>query len=296
MRRVLALATAVVALSLTGSASAATAVRCGDVISGGTVVLDRDLACPAGDGLVVRPDQDVTLDLGGHAISGGGTGDGLRFVTAGAPGGDVVVRDGAIRGFEQGVAIGGILVHAIDLQDLNIRANGTGVSCFTGAHLTISDSVVAANAGHGFVNSRCQSKLIGDQLRANGWSGAVSSQDSLRVVRDSVFANNGSNGLAIDFSVASITGNRFTGNGGAGLTIFEAGCSWFPSYEIADNVADDNAHGGLALRTGMPCDATFVPAGAGNAAKHNGDFQCLVVVCAANRGLAAVDATADVGI
>jgi hypothetical protein len=70
-------------------------VQCGDTVVA-DLVLIVDLVCP-GDGLVVGAD-DVTLDLGGHTITGAGTGTGIAVT--GRSG--VTVRNGTIAGFRTG--------------------------------------------------------------------------------------------------------------------------------------------------------------------------------------------------
>jgi hypothetical protein len=69
------LAAALLGLVALGAAPAAAShVACGDTLTVDTR-LDSDLACP-GDGLVIAADG-VTLDLGGHTI----TGSGIAFTT-----------------------------------------------------------------------------------------------------------------------------------------------------------------------------------------------------------------------
>ncbi|MEV7013126.1 right-handed parallel beta-helix repeat-containing protein [Streptosporangium sp. NPDC051022] len=70
------------------------AVGCGDVLTS-SVTLTADLSCP-GDGLTVGAD-DVTVNLGGHTLSGGGTGFSTGVSVIGHKG--VTVRNGTVTGF-----------------------------------------------------------------------------------------------------------------------------------------------------------------------------------------------------
>src|SRR3712207_3897356 len=82
------------------------AVTCGMEVTT-SVRLRADLHC-AGDALVVVAD-DVTIDLGGHTLSGDGTGTGivLRCGDAECPGRSFEVRRGTISGFAAGIDASG---------------------------------------------------------------------------------------------------------------------------------------------------------------------------------------------
>src|SRR5215217_4883306 len=103
--------------------AAASHVDCGDVITQDTT-LDSDLACP-GDGLVVSADG-VTLDLGGHTITGSGAllGAGVT-IRADLTLTDVTIRRGTIRGFDSAVLVengAGVVV-----RHLSVTNNVTGI-------------------------------------------------------------------------------------------------------------------------------------------------------------------------
>jgi len=85
--------------------------------------------------------------------------------------------------------------------------------------------------------------------------------------------------------VSSVTNNVMLKNGGLGLSIRETVPGYIPHYVVSDNVADGNAMGGMSA-SAIP-DPPGRPAGTGNAAKNNGNFQCVLIVCAKNRGQAA---------
>jgi parallel beta helix pectate lyase-like protein len=292
MRRVLFLAVLLSAVTAIGSASSAPrqdGPQCGDVLTGGVVVLTQDLVC-SGDGLVVESSADLTLDLKGHSISGDGTGIGIRFDLGDPVGGSTgpLIENGVIRSFDTGVS-GFASGHAAELSDLTIRENGLGVLCRGTGPFIVAGSVVASNGDGGVRSLGCAARLTNDQILNNGGPGIAAFQDSMRLLQDSLIAHNGSYGASFADSVATISGNTFLGNGAAGLLVTETFCELFSSYVVSNNAADGNAHGGMIMRRDSalpPCAANFAPSGTGNAAKNNGDFQCILIVCARNRGQA----------
>ena len=58
--------------------------------------------------------------------------------------------------------------------------------------------------------------------------------------------------------------------------------SFIPNYQVSDNVANKNDGGGMTASS-FP-EPPGPPAGDGNSAKKNGNFQCVLIVCAKNRG------------
>ena len=84
---------------MTAAPAYASHVGCGSLITTDTT-LDSDVGPCAGDGLIVAAD-DVTLDLGGHTVSGAGTGPSVRV----ARHTDVEVTGGTIEGFHTGLVL-----------------------------------------------------------------------------------------------------------------------------------------------------------------------------------------------
>jgi hypothetical protein len=283
--RAAAFATAI-ALSLVPAAGAASAPQCGDVV-GGDLVLTADLVC-SGDGLTVASDADVTVDLNGHSIVGSGTGVGLSVVAFGTN--TITVRNGTIRGFDRGVSTGGSGGNNTPVQALDhlfVARNGTGATFFGGTTI-LSHSTVAKNELVGVHDDGTGlQRMVDDVVRDNGGDGIEAFEDSLALLRDSFVAHNGGRGLRLSDSVATITGNTFLANGGTGLAISERFCDFSP-YTISDNVADRNGGGGMSFVGTSSCAPLDpgVPSGSGNAAKNNATFQCVLIVCARNRGQA----------
>jgi hypothetical protein len=260
----------------------------------GDVTLTQDLVC-SGDGLVVPGWANVHLNLGGHSISGSGVGVGVAvgptFVEdpSTLEPGSVTVEAGVIRGFRTGVHISGDDgVSTLLLDRLIVRDNDYGVSFGVnpGPATVLSNSVITRNEFDGVILGFGQFRMVNDQVTWNGGNGISAFRNSLDALQDSFIAHNGAAGAALDDTVADITGNTFLKNGGIGLSISEEVCQFFPFYFISNNVADGNGAGGMRMSARCTVDPPPSPGGSGNSAKSNGSFQCIVIVCAKNRGSA----------
>ena len=150
-------------------------LACGQTILVSTT-LDGDVGpCPAG-GIVIGADN-ITLDLGGHQVSGTpGTGDGTGIRIAGRTG--VTVTNGAVSNFDVGVVI-------------------EGGSRNTVYRLRVNDNIGPVSAsggpGDGIVVSRSDDNLITDnQVVHNGPFSGISVISSSRntVTRNQVADNN----------------------------------------------------------------------------------------------------------
>jgi hypothetical protein len=277
--------------------------QCGDVVAS-DVVLTSNLVC-SGDGLIIAGFADVTLDLHGHSISGSGAGTGITISPSlnenpsNSAAGHVTVQNGSVRGFDVGVRVeGNALVTpgdaAVQLDQLFITGNGNGVvgavgTGGSGPDTAVTNSTIARNQSDGVLVALLRPfRMINDQVRNNGGNGiSAVIQDSLSLLQNSFVAHNGGSGAVLRDTVAAISGNTFLGNGGTGLSIRESVCAFFPLYLVSDNVADQNGAGGMSMApTGMCSPAPAPPSGSGNAAKNNAVFQCVLIVCAKNRGQA----------
>ena len=97
------------------SPSAVAHIACGQVITEDTL-LAEDLICPAGtESALVIGASDITLDLGGHVISGHAPGTGVFSI--GQEG--ITIRNGTIEGFNAGVFI--MNTRLVSLEDLTVR-------------------------------------------------------------------------------------------------------------------------------------------------------------------------------
>jgi hypothetical protein len=260
-------------------------VVCGQTVTS-DVTLNDDLVC-SGTALTVDV-GGVTIDLDGHRIQGDGTGIGVFLNVDG----DVTVRAGAISGFEAGILA---LRGNLRVADMKITANGAGVSV-SGAgqsrptRLTLTDSHVHHN-GSGV--SLCtflsrQNVIIGNDISHNERGGLGACFDSGGLIADNRFRHNGGDGVSLSDSFSDIVGNVFSDNGGDGLHVMETIGTAGPQYTVKDNVADGNGELGINLQFSAPPGFVVQLAdGSGNSAKRNGDDrQCVIVVCAKNKGSA----------
>lgn len=181
--------------------------------------LDADLACERGPALVVAAD-DVTVDLGGHTISGGteAGGRGPGILLSGVSG--VTVRNGTVERFEAGVVIDGGSANLVE-------------------HLTVQDNVgaPAGELGDGIVvNNSRDNRVRANVVRRNGpFSGislgpsATGNEVSDNTVADNDMAHLGESdagrqtmGIRIEGPAANhnrIVANTVTGNGADGIVV-----------------------------------------------------------------------------
>ena len=233
--------------------------RCGVEITRDTT-LPADLTCPRGPALVVTADG-VTLDLGGHVVSG--EPDDPRHVEGGAAGPGILlrgvrgvtVRNGTVQGFQAGVLVEGgsaNVVEGLTVQDNLGTPDGE-----------LGDGIV--------VNESRGNRVEGNVVRRNGPFSGISL--GLRAheneVRDNMVADNNMShlspedgrqtmGIRIEGPAANhnrIVGNTVTGSGADGIIVLatcddrdsEPPCRGTPpneGNEIAENTANGNGTSG----------------------------------------------------
>lgn len=257
MIRGLAVPAALTALLAFGASAAfADHVSCGDTITQDTT-LDSDLIC-AGDGLVIGADG-VTLDLGGHTISGPGAGPSAGVRVQGdfiLDDDDMKIRRGTIRGFETGIEAA---ADGLAVRRLAITNNVTGILIDISFDVVVRNNVIADNSGSGlFV-------LDSGAVRVTG-------NDALRNAGDGIHF-----GGEVSSSVAE--GNVASGNGDDGIEVLEidrdANGNPIPERNnaVARNLATYNGDLGIEAVAGTVD-------GGGNRAFGNGNpLQCLNVAC-----------------
>ena len=269
-------------------------IGCGSVVTE-SVILDHDIGPCPGSGIVVQGGS-VTVDLNGHTISGlPGSGAGIRIEgSAALPIADVRMTHGTVQGFGQGVSIfvdvqACVPSSTISVEQLVIRANGTGIGMFgyTGSCMTVNvtGNRIADNAGDGIsVLQLGSTHVVANDVVKNGGVGIRGFLDGIRLVEDNFVAQNGEGGIKLDDTLSIVKGNLILKNRGVGLSIQDTISALIPTYVVADNVADGNDGGGMIA--GSFPDPPGPPTGSGNAAKSNGNFQCILIKCAANVGQA----------
>jgi hypothetical protein len=237
-----------------GSMSDGAPLACGTEITADTM-LGADMVCERGPALVITADN-VTLDLGGHTVSGTpapferGPGILFRGVTGS------VVRNGTVQGFDAGVAI-----------------EGGGGNVVEG--LTVQDNVGSTDGDYGdgiVINRSRENRVQGNVLRRNGpFSGiSLGPEASGNQVLDNTVADHDMShvpypdagrqtmGIRVEGPAANhnrIIGNTVTGSGCDGIVVLatcdnpgdEPPCVGTPPNEhneIASNVSSGNGRSG----------------------------------------------------
>jgi parallel beta-helix repeat protein len=284
-------------------------IACGATITVDTTLTKNVVRCP-GDGLVVAGDG-VTLDLGGHTVSGLGAGSGIVLTGVNA-----TLTNGVVTRFQQGVDVERDASQAT-LSGLTVKKNGTGLlvgpnptgpafgtvsgSAFSsndldgvflnGGFWTVEDTTIAHNGRdgvHGYPDADRQT-IVGNRITYNAGRGiSFTNQNDGLTIADNVASRNGGDGIHVDDSTAHITGNTAHANGGSGIWVNEdSGLAFGPSYLIAGNTSTANL--GFGIRACMfvdpqhTCEPGMIDGG-GNVAKSNQQTpECVNVVCARRR-------------
>jgi hypothetical protein len=279
------------ALGFVASAQSDDGPTCGSSVVG-SIVLTHDIGPCPGSGLLIET-GDVTIDLNGHTIAGSGPGTGVQIDLDVAIH-EVVVKNGSVEGFETGVSIGvgknaclAPPATPIRVERVTARSNDRGVTVFgfpgCPVPITIERSRLVNNSSDGIRAALVDPiHILGNHIAGNGGTGISAVFDSVRRIDGNFVAHNGSDGIRIDDTVSSVSNNVMLKNGGQGLRILETVPSFIPHYVVSNNVADGNIAGGMSARS-IP-DPPGPPLGEGNAAKHNGQFDCILIACAKNRG------------
>lgn len=226
---------------------------CGTEITQDTT-LPADLRCGRGPAFTVTTDG-VTLDLGGHTLSGDPdvTGIGPAIVLRNVTG--VTVRNGTIEHFDAGVVVEGGSANLIE-------------------NLTVQDNVGDPDGDYGdgiVVNQSRENRIVGNVVRRNGpFSGiALGRGAQNNEVRDNTVADNNMShlppgaggqtmGIRIEGPEANhnrIIANTVTGSGADGIVVLatcdnpedEPPCVGTPPNqhnEIGDNTASRNGTSG----------------------------------------------------
>ncbi len=229
-------------------------LQCGTEITG-DATLDRDLACDRRPAFVVTAD-DVTLDLGGHTVSGdlnaSGTGPGI--VLRGVSG--VTVRNGTVRHFDAGVVIEGGSGNVV--ENLTVEDNlgdpgseyGDGIVVNESRHNRVLSNVVLRNGPFSGISlgERAQHNEIRDNTVADNNMSHLGRPD----------AGGQTMGIRIEGPEANrnrIIANVVTGSGADGIVVLstcddpnsEPPCVGTPPNEdnhIEGNTANGNGTSG----------------------------------------------------
>lgn len=287
-RRSLVAAIVAALFAVTAAPAYASHVGCGSLITTDTT-LDSDVGPCVGDALIVAAD-DVTLDLGGHTVSGAGTGAGVRVARHTG----VEVMNGTIEGFHTGLVLDeadGNHIWSLTLRD-NLRQGITVAGSDANVieknsildndgdaiRLGLSDgNVVRKNVAIGNVfgigvadgsdgnlvekNSLSATDVFGIAVFSNATNNRVEKNDVLGTLLGDGIT------VASDSSGTQITKNVASGNADDGIDVENQ------TTTVTANTANGNADLGIEAVPGTTD-------GGGNRASGNGNpAQCTGVTC-----------------
>jgi parallel beta-helix repeat protein len=227
VRRVIVVCAVAAGLLVSGVGVAAAApVSCGEIITTNTKLQNDLIDCP-GDGLVIGAD-DITLDLAGHTIDGLGSAAPFGSDGIDNSGGhdNVVVKNGTVTGFQQGVTL-------------------VGTSGNLARNLTVTENVSTGFFvdGFAFLDS-FGNELVGNSVSGNG-DGIVLRGSSGNLIRANSATENSGRGLSLTFSSAnnSLSDNVLSDNGGQGLFLLDQA----DENHLARNVVATNTLSGVLI-------------------------------------------------
>jgi parallel beta-helix repeat protein len=243
--------------------SDAGSLACGAEITRDTT-LDGDLVCARGPALVITADN-VTLDLGGHTVSGNPQGvvRGPGIVLRGVSG--ATVRNGTVEHFDAGVVVEGgsdNVVERLTVQDnvgLPDGDFGDGIVLNNSRGNRVRANVVLRNGP--FSGISLGPRAEGNEIRDN----RVSDNDMSQFGDPS--AGRQTMGIRVEGPAANhnrILANTVTGSGADGITVLatcddpdtEPPCAGTPPNEhneIADNTANGNGRSGRGAGIRLFC-------------------------------------------
>jgi parallel beta-helix repeat protein len=274
-------------LTLPAAPATADALACGTVVTT-SITLTGDLGPCTGDALIAGADG-ITIDLGGHTISGTGTGAGVRVAQRTG----VTVTNGTIQGFHTGVVldestystvsklvlrdhIRGVNVAGSDLnlvEKNTITGSGLdGIRLGLSADNVISKNTLSGNVfGIGVADWSTGNLVEKNVLRdTRGFGVAVfSDSDSNRIEKNDVQRTTGGDGINVsgDSDNTAVSKNIASFNSDDGIDTDNA------QTTITGNIADHNGDLGIEAVSGTTD-------GGGNLASGNGNpAQCTGVTC-----------------
>jgi large repetitive protein len=231
-------------LALSAGQALADHVQCGDVITQDTT-LDSDLIDCPGDGLVIGADN-ITLDLGGHAVTGSDTsvvgianGD-LYGEPEGHDG--VTIRNGSVRDFSIGVGIAEVTGAVI--RDLTVsgavRDRGAAILAGRSPGTRVQDNTVEGSRFGIDMDGSAASLVAGNDV-SNNCVGIHLDEAFYNVVRGNDASGNSCIGMVVVDSEAnqvvhnSIVANGSEGFSGRGIAVTDAHRNLFKGNVIGRN-------------------------------------------------------------
>lgn len=229
-----AVASAVVAIGLSVGTAAAAAVPCGAAITVNTV-LTSDMNCPQ-QGVLINA-SNITLDLGGHTITGAGpaTVASAPFgITAGVRfNGNVtgsVVKNGRITGFNSGATVVSQGADGNEIAGLTLANNSNGITL---------------QSGQGGAPTTTNQYIHDNTVVQSTSQAIVVTGNSHRIERNTVDLS--STGLSVNGDGNQISGNRITKSTFTGINFIGNANGTSDNNRVTGNIVTDNGGSGIAL-------------------------------------------------
>jgi hypothetical protein len=258
-----------------------TPAGCGSTITT-NVHLTADLGPCPGTGLVVAG-NNLTIDLGGHAIVGRGVGYGIRVTGSG-----VTIMNGSVQGFTIGMTIApnltlhgvritqnsdiaisvsgrpfgpGYVGNSATISNSSIDHNGTKfedeLSSAPNGSVAVDNSSIFSNGSAGIFTgiedyaANGISKFVDNKVYDNGsgisFGGSSLGSSGGADIHGNEFRSNNGNAISTIGACQNIVGNTFIGNAGAAVAYSDI---FYPEYVqcvITDNTMSDNNYGVKAI-------------------------------------------------
>jgi parallel beta-helix repeat protein len=295
----------------TPAAAAATPITaCGQTVTT-DAQLTVDLSCPAGDGIDVGA-ADITVDLGGHTITGSTGGNGVSITAFD----DVTVTNGSLSGFATGVRVfnasgasvtnldvtvapgpltsGVVLGNAQDssVTGTTVRGGGIGVLVDGGSGNSIDGNDFEAPQQGVILSGAAGTSITSNRATGSAAGVAIGTTSTDTTVEGNVFTV-GISGIYVDpfgntgTVIRNNTANDFDSSGifvdaGTSVTTIEGNRVERNDTGITVRTATTTITANQAFdNTALGIDAVAgVIDGGGNQASGNGDArQCVGVVC-----------------
>jgi hypothetical protein len=209
------------------------------------------------DGILIAAD-DVTLDLGGFYI-GPGVSGGTGIVTNNSAHTNLVIRNGTIARFSQGVRLEGN--RSVAIAGLRVHGLSDFVAVVVGDNASITDSSIYDNHAEG-IEVGMNSLVTGNLIFDNG-AGGIFGGDGSIISKNTVSGSGGMGGIVCS-SFCTINGNVVSSSLSTGIT---AGAGSI----INNNSTTENR--GVGIYCELTCSIEA------NVAIQNGDNEGIQVHC-----------------
>jgi parallel beta-helix repeat protein len=249
---------------------ATTAFACGEVAMA-SLTLTADENCPGSTAIWVGK-AGITINLGGHTLTGDGTNSTFGVYDSGFSG--VTITNGVINDFNYGVVLGAATSHVTSV----VSENNTNAGIYVvGNSDTISGSSALSNAVVGFEIFNGSSNQVTNNTSESGPYGfylvglasvVISGNKALNSTGGSGY------GMVVAGDSGTLTGNVANGNNVDGFYLSNAGTGVKPAVTATGNRAAFNAGLGFDSTPGGVFD------GGGNVVQDNTNLlQCANIVC-----------------